>query len=696
MTAFRSISVAALSCLVAYVQSASAAPSKTWPDLTKPAGKVVGGGEQDAAVVIGIETYSFVAPVPGALENANSWYDYFTRTRGTRPENVLLLRDLDATAEGIRDATLKAADRVGAGGTLWFVFIGHGAPTSAGTGVLVGVDAQQKANSLQQRGIAQDAIADTLATSKAAHIVMLLDACFSGRTGSGQALVTGLQPLVVAETRSSLDKRATVITAAQSDQFAGPLLGASRPAFSYLVLGGLRGWADDNHDSFVTATEAHQYAARALKSTTRDREQVPTLSGDGATKLGRSSNESAPDIVEIVKANSSSANSGVFQVASLPNVETAKLPRQIKEERALDFSGLDIAKREAYDRVVVLDDDITRSPEDKAAAWKQFAKSQPAYAKAAEARAKQWTDYAEQTRKVAEINRMYAKAREADWNKLARLLRLVTVTNDEKKAWLTAFIDRYSFGWVGGVRNDVTDVLKPDLVQDLVVRYARQCAKADLQRCTDIGYFYFLGAGVPRDVDMAERLFLRSCRENGVQSACRGLYHVRDERGQVKLDDRPYIEASARLCLEGEAPLCNEIGVLLETSDRPLANFMYQRACDGGVATGCTNLATAYREGLSVARNLARSAELSALACEMGSAVGCMTAGYAYSTGEGVKRDQREAVRYSDMGCQMGDGNACWNLFAIYTADPKLSPSPEHTRRLKERACSLGQCENQK
>ena len=55
------------------------------------------------------------------------------------------------------------------------------------------------------------------------------------------------------------DRRAptnvTVLTAATADQVAGPLPGAARPAFSYLVLGGLRGWADSDHNGRVTAGE---------------------------------------------------------------------------------------------------------------------------------------------------------------------------------------------------------------------------------------------------------------------------------------------------------------------------------------------------------------------------------------------------------------------------------------------------------
>jgi hypothetical protein len=47
-----------------------------------------------------------------------------------------------------------------------------------------------------------------------------------------------------------------VLSAGKGDQFAGPLPGLGRPAFSWLVLGALRGWGDADRDGTVTAREA--------------------------------------------------------------------------------------------------------------------------------------------------------------------------------------------------------------------------------------------------------------------------------------------------------------------------------------------------------------------------------------------------------------------------------------------------------
>lgn len=278
-----------------------AAVKIAWPDLSKLPSKKVGGGGKDAAVIVGVEKYAHVSEIPHAADNASDWYAYLVKTRRVPIENVILMVDEDATAEEMRWSAQEAAKRVKKRGTLWFVFIGHGAPAKDGKdGLLVGFDAQQKARSIETRSLPRSELMAALADSKAEHIQVLIDACFSGRSRDGQQLVAGLQPLVVTAAEPSEDPRVTLITAARSNEYAGPLPGASRPAFSYLALGGLRGWADEDADGEVTAGELHGYVTRAMRALVRDRRQQPTLLGEADRSLGRSAREKGPDIAEMV------------------------------------------------------------------------------------------------------------------------------------------------------------------------------------------------------------------------------------------------------------------------------------------------------------------------------------------------------------------------------------------------------------
>lgn len=217
---------------------ALAARAGGWPDLSVP--PTVGqDGAGDAALLVGIDAYVFLPPVPGADDAVRDWRRFLV-ARGVPLANVQVLVDADAAREQILAEAAEVRERVAPGGTLWVVFVGHGAPAPDGRdGLLVGVDAQRTAVSLEARSVRRDELLAAVAGGPQADTVVVLDACFSGRTGVGvgDILVPGLQPLVPTYILPST--AATVLSAGSADQFAGPLPGLGRPAFSYLALGAL-------------------------------------------------------------------------------------------------------------------------------------------------------------------------------------------------------------------------------------------------------------------------------------------------------------------------------------------------------------------------------------------------------------------------------------------------------------------------
>lgn len=301
--------------------------AELWPDLSKPPSGL-GGGEKDAAVIVGAENYLLVAKVPGARDNAQAWHAYLADSLKVPTHKISLLRDNEATVEKMRRFAAKAAADVEPGGTLWFVFIGHGTPSKDGSdGMLVGADAQQDADSLFARSLPRAELLSILNKGRQAKTVVLLDACFSGRTPSGEPLLPGLQPLVLAASAAKGDGRTILLTAAKSDQFAGPLPKSSkpRPAFSYLALGALRGWAADA-EGRVTAGAIVDFALRAL-SLDKGRVQTPELSaGAGSVVLGRG-REPAPDFSRIDRqSESAAALSGPAPIPGKGGVEWISLP----------------------------------------------------------------------------------------------------------------------------------------------------------------------------------------------------------------------------------------------------------------------------------------------------------------------------------------------------------------------------------
>jgi formylglycine-generating enzyme required for sulfatase activity len=267
-----------------------------WPALEATAAKRVGGGEQDAAVIVAIEDYAILPDVEGAVANGLAWEQYLSDARGV--PSVRLLRNQKGTRESIETALDAAAKDVGPGGTLWFIFIGHGAASQDRTdGVLAGWDAQQELNTFYPNSVARADVARRLA-GKGKQRVMVLDACFSGKTASGTSIFGDKQPIVPVQ--MSPVPQAVVLSAAASDEMAGglPVSARPRPAFSYLVLGAMRGWGDGADgtapDGVVDANEAVAYARKALRRLDATRQQTPEASGSAT--LAKSAGEKGPDL----------------------------------------------------------------------------------------------------------------------------------------------------------------------------------------------------------------------------------------------------------------------------------------------------------------------------------------------------------------------------------------------------------------
>jgi len=326
---------------------AAASPSafaEGWPDISEPPSSGGGGAEHDAAVVVGIQDYVMdgVPDVPGARANAEAWYAWLSKTRGVPSTRIHLRLDAEGTDALIREAAQRAASQVGFGGTLWFVYIGHGAPAQDGSdGLLVGADASASATGIYSRSVARGELADILAEGEQARTVMVLDACFSGKSSSGDALVEGLQPLVPVS--ATVDDRVTMLTATQRDQFAGPLPGSARPAFSYLLLGAMRGWGDADGNGEVTAGEATLYARDVLLATVSGRTQEPALTGLGASWVLGIGQEAGPDLADMrLATGAAGAGSSVQVELGGDDVDLAQL--------AADAAAAEAVAKEAEQR----------------------------------------------------------------------------------------------------------------------------------------------------------------------------------------------------------------------------------------------------------------------------------------------------------------------------------------------------------
>jgi formylglycine-generating enzyme required for sulfatase activity len=212
----------------------------------------------DAAVVVGVEKYVLgLTPATYAERDADAFADFLRDTVGVPRSRVRVLKGPLATKGAIEREVAEQARAVGPGGTLWIYFSGHGAPAPDGDAFLFGVTANPLPAYLDEGAVRRRELQRLAGTVRAdARAIVLLDACFSGKTRGGDAL---MDVRFAAPASILAAPRVAVWTAASGTEYAGPLEAARHGLFTYFAVGALAGWADADGNGAVDLREAERY-----------------------------------------------------------------------------------------------------------------------------------------------------------------------------------------------------------------------------------------------------------------------------------------------------------------------------------------------------------------------------------------------------------------------------------------------------
>lgn len=220
--------------------------------------------KKDVALLISEADYANLPDVPAAEADAQVMQDWLISTRGVDPERVTWLKN--PHREEILDAVRAARDLAKSKkSTLWVYFVGHGYATADGERVLLASDAP--AADPGADGVTLDEISTVLTAGKAGQTVVIADAAFGGLDRNNEvAFKVGGEvpvPVVLANQRLS-------VWTSTSGAEASPLYPAvNHSLFTWLAVGGLRGWADGATgaapDGKVTTQELHTYVAKTGK-----------------------------------------------------------------------------------------------------------------------------------------------------------------------------------------------------------------------------------------------------------------------------------------------------------------------------------------------------------------------------------------------------------------------------------------------
>ena len=181
--------------------------------------------------------------------------------------------------------------------------------------------------------------------------------------------------------------------------------------------------------------------------------------------------------------------------------------------------------------------------------------------------------------------------------------------------------------------------------------YEQACDAGNSLACTNLGFIYQNGEGLPKDLREAARLYKLGCRG----SSCAAPNNL----GCVNLGrfyrDGIGVEPDPRHALQLFREVCERKPVDAEDA--------------GHIARSCSLAGTVMLYGKDVPRDSPRALALLERGCASNDTFGCYNLGVLYDNGEGVPADKTRAAGYYKRACEHGDTEACERL-AVLTATP--------------------------
>ncbi len=233
------------------------------------------------AVVIGIEKYEKTVNSPYSNLDAKYFSQYAKKI--AKSNNIITLVDEKATRNESFAALVKhLKSKVKKDETdVYIFFSGHGLAANEKDLYLMTEDSD--ADLLEFTALNRKEVIKLVAGFKPKSVTMFLDTCYSGVSRKGEQLVASARPIRVKVTEDlDIPNNFNIFSASQASQISSSMVKAKQGIFSYYLMKGLEGYADNNKDRYITNQEMFAYlkenvSQKALEIYSRD--QLPGFIG---------------------------------------------------------------------------------------------------------------------------------------------------------------------------------------------------------------------------------------------------------------------------------------------------------------------------------------------------------------------------------------------------------------------------------
>ncbi len=217
---------------------------------------------RDAAIVIGNENYYRLPQAVYAYNDASAMHAFMQNTRRVSSYRMTYIQN--GKQEELNKALSKYYRRTSRKGTLWIYFAGHGYTDNNGNRYLLPIDADP--NDLKSKGIELNSIFEQT-SQKGNRVVLIVDAGF-GTVGRDGLPITDFKentPYGIANN----DPDQVLWLSDSSTQHSPIYIQAQHSIFTYLLLGGIKGWADGEltgtADGTVSMGELQQFVQDKMR-----------------------------------------------------------------------------------------------------------------------------------------------------------------------------------------------------------------------------------------------------------------------------------------------------------------------------------------------------------------------------------------------------------------------------------------------
>ncbi len=225
----------------------------------------------DWALIIGIEDYPHLPKVKYAKRDALAVREYFYRILGVPEENIFFLLNQDATKARIEGHIKKIIpNSVLKDSTLYIYFAGHGAPDLEDEEpYLIPFDADIQF--IRQSGYKLRDFYNDLDELNIKRIYVFLDSCFSGVASRDTKMLNDdMRPgiLHIKDVQLATDG-VIALSASSSEQISNAYNEMKHGLFTYFLLLGMKGDADENYDNYISVNEIYDYVKKNVSRTSR-------------------------------------------------------------------------------------------------------------------------------------------------------------------------------------------------------------------------------------------------------------------------------------------------------------------------------------------------------------------------------------------------------------------------------------------